>query len=132
MSNPVTERKDAAEISKALKFEMAQLPEGTGFLPVTFSTISGKIGQIDYEKSSGAKVSLRMAEGTDDISGVGGVEYEQQKMSDVTVSLGAYGDLEIAWFPLDGYTYALTAEDYDGASLEALTGQFISSLKQKK
>lgn len=123
--NPITTYSSVDGINDAVGFDMVTLPPETGFTPEDYETIDGAIAQMVYTNEDGATVTVRMAEGSDDISGVYGVEYGAEEFHGVQAQMGTYNGVSVALVQDDTYTYSLMGEDVDAATFDNLVAEFI-------
>ena len=120
-----------------MEAEPVENPDGTIPTEVPQESADGKEAEASEEPTKeavddydGPEVVLRMASGSLDISGVGGVEYTHELMRDIEVNFGTYEDMLIAWFHSNGYTYAVTATEYDSANFNTLVKNLITGMMQ--
>lgn len=124
--NPVVEKKSLEDITKTIGFEMPPLPEkyqprAIEGQPQPYSVIDDKLAQVEYGiDGTDTVITFRMMKGSDDISGIYGVDYEKETMNGIPVNVGTYNGTQVAWFTHGDYTYSLTATDMNGTDFMSL------------
>ncbi len=127
LPNPMVEYDSASEMNKVLKFDMLQLPAELEYTPKDYYVIDKRLGQIDYtNQAEDLEITLRKAKGNEDISGIYGVDYEQESFSGLPVNMGIYEDTHVAWFEDGGFSYSVSATGIDGATFDTLVGTVVT------
>lgn len=118
---------DYNEMAQALGFDMPRI-EGAGYVPESYAVIDGEIGQIIYSNDD-FEVNIRAAKNENtDISGVTGAAYNIIYISGVEVHIGAYKNIQSAWFVAGDTDYGMSASDITSTDWEAFVTQFITGL----
>lgn len=115
MPNPMVEVDSLEELCMTLGYDALVLSNKTGLKQDKYFCIDQDLAQVDYieEGKDGVKVSIRTAAGTDDNSGVFGVEYEDSEQEGITVHTGKLEETYVAWFTDEVLSYSVTAEGVD-------------------
>ncbi len=146
--NPVTEYDTMTALDEAVGFEMVALPETTGFVPVRYESIDKTLAQVIYERPDNGKdkdeqdedeptasaqpvaeVTVRMAQGDENISGIYGIEdYGVDQIHGVKVNAGEYNGVLVTWFTYEGESYSLTASGLDVAVFEDMEEALVAAI----
>lgn len=118
--------RDYEELSEALGFDMTQIA-GAGFVAERYALIDGDIGEIIY-RTGDVTVNLRMSKGTNDISGVGVSNYTTKEIQGNEIHLGSYGDIQVAWFLIGGYDYALSAVGMTPTQFSSFVDELVAGV----
>lgn len=118
---------DYNEMVQALGFDIPRI-EGAGYVPQSYSIIDGEIAQIIYSNGD-FEVNIRVAKNENsDISGVNGAAYNAVNISGVEVHIGAYKNIQSAWFVAGDTDYGMSASNVTPTDWEAFVTQFITGL----
>lgn len=158
IANPIKTYESISKLNNALGFDMIELNPEFGFKAYEFATIDKSLGQIEYsdvafEPDEGSepslvpqatqqtapnkRITLRMAHGDDDISGIYGVEYETEDFNGIDVNIGVYENtVFIGWWIYQDYCYSIAAYNIDGNTgdemISSLTAQILGIGAEKK
>ncbi len=131
--NPMVKYDSLEALSKKIDFPIAELPEDLSYKLDEMYIISGNIVQLDYADEAGeVDISLRKSKGSEDISGIYGVDYKQETLSGIPVNVGTYKDIHVAWFLYEDYSYSVTATGLTGVSFDNLLISITGSIKAEK
>lgn len=147
--NPVETYDSISKLNDALGFDMIELDPDFGFVPYEYDTIDKRLGQIEYtdvppepeeeeqtsllpqtanEPLSDKHITLRMAPGDEDITGISGVEYEIEDFNGLDVNVGVYQNtVYIGWWIYQDYCYSVAAYNIEGS----IADEMINSLTAK-
>jgi hypothetical protein len=144
--NPVTEYNTMTALDEAVGFKMVALPESTGLVPVRYEAIDKTLAQVVYERPGSGKderdeaestasaqpkaeVTVRMAQGDENISGIYGIEdYGVDQVHGVKVNVGEYNGVLVTWFAYEGESYSLTASGLDVAVFEDMEEALVATI----
>lgn len=145
--NPVATYQSVTGVNDVVGFDMLELPQSLGFKAASYEAIDKTIAQMDYTKTEqqeqeqteeeeaaqtqepeGQRLTVRMAEGKDDITGIYGIEYDTEAFHGIDVNMGMYNDIHVAWWTDDAYTYAITGYEIDGASFDNVVHAAVATL----
>ena len=126
--NPVTEYKSVEEINRAADFDVLMLPEDLGYIAVKLNLIDRNIAEVEYirDGDDGVDIWTRQAKGKSDISGIYGVDYQEEQFNSLTVNKGRYENTDdntlimVAWFTDADYSYSLNATGINSASFDEI------------
>lgn len=115
------------ELCASLGYDMVRIGGG-GFEPVSYSSIEGVLGQIEYTGED-SDLILRQEPGDEgDITGVGQVSYAISDVNGVDLHVGFFKDIQAAWFVSGDYSYALTATGMDLETFKDMANQLAHAV----
>lgn len=148
--NPIEEYESISKLNAALGFDMIELSAEFGYIPYEYDTIAKTLGQIEYtdvlpepaeeeEKSllptqtetpvSEKHITLRMAPGDEDITGISGVEYETEDFNGLEVNVGVYENtVYIGWWIYRDFSYSIAAYNIDGNTADAMINSLTAQV----
>lgn len=117
---------DYDDLARALGFDMVQI-SGGGYVPISYSTIDGRVGQIIYTKDE-AELNLRQMKGHGEITGVNAAQLSPKDVYGAEVEIGSYQDIQVATFQIKDSTYAMSATGMSAQTFEEIVTQIVSQL----
>lgn len=128
--NPVVEYKSVEEINDAAGLEMVQLSGELGYTATGYSVIDGSLAQIFYtDEAEQADITVRKQKGSQDISGIYGVQYSEETVNGITVNTGVYEDYRVAWFAAGGYSYSVSALGVESVAFDKIVSDLTAQAK---
>lgn len=140
--NPVVSYDSVSKLNAALGFDMIELDPEFGFTAYEYDAIDKRLGQIEYtdivavpteseqaslipqstsEVVSNKHITLRMAPGDDDITGISGVEYEIEDFNGIDVNVGVYENtVYIGNWIYEDYSYSVAAYNIESGTADAI------------
>lgn len=138
--NPMVEYDSVEKVNELVGFDMVLLPDELGYVPVKLYIIDKTLAQIDYsdrledaetaDETEKVNITLRMQKGGGDISGIYGVKnYESESFNGISVNMGKYEDILVAWFEEGGFAYSATATGIDAGTFDKVVGAMAAAVK---
>ncbi|MDO5575347.1 MAG: hypothetical protein Q4G60_15360 [bacterium] len=115
LPNPMVEYETYPELEKHIDFEYLIIPESNGYTCDDIYLIGGEVVQLDYESKDedDCEATVRTARGTEDITGYCDMQYQDEKIGNITVHKCIYlsetedDNAKLAWWTDGTYTYSM-------------------------
>lgn len=132
LPNPMVEYKSLGEVNQQMDFPMTELPIDLPYQLTQLFIIDQTLVQLNYtDAAQEAEILVRKAEGEENISGVGQIDYTQELVAGLSVNIGTFEKTWVAWFVKEDFSYALLATDVDGSAFDTLLLSYVKEVQKE-